>query len=756
MREHLARRVRALVPGEAGGEDERQQDVNGPAASSSAATSGDQASRAAARAPSSGSSAPPAPPATRAVSVAKYQPPASTSRRRAVGDRRARRPAARRGRRPRRRTPGRGWRRCTAAPSAARRASRSASVRLGGAVHAARRLVEARQPRRLLGVQDDRQRQPLALAAGEVARMAVGEPVEADGGERAERGLVADALVQRGSRWGPGAAARRGRPRAPCRASAPCRPAAWRSSVDLPAPLRPISATRSPGRDRQVDAAQDRRPPRRSCQTPSKRSAARRAARRARAARATPASPRSAPTRARRSASRSSPRARSAARASLTPAGGGRRPAPRGTCAPPASAARARASAAQARNAARRRVAGDRAVGQRDDAVGGRQAALEPVLGEQDRRPPLLVEPPQQPDQLVAGDGVELRGRLVEQHQPRAARQRRAERDALQLAAADSSVRRPVQQVRDPERERRLLHPARDRRRRRGRGSPAGTPARRARSLITTCVSGSWNSEPATARQLAPARARACPCRRRAPRPPNVPPWKCGTSPAARAQQRRLAATPSGPARTTNSPSLDAQRDVAQRRRPSRPGRCSVTRSSSRTAASVTARSPAGRRTAAARRSRAPRRRAAPRPAPAPASRRIGVEAPRRRPARAPTVERDQRRRRRPRTRGRGATTGAPARAAAPRAAVAAHLQRRGDVERAIERARRDRPHDRDRARAPLAAAVGPAAPRLRRCAARRAASTGTSRVASVAASAERTDARRNDAQQLVGIDARR
>ena len=41
------------------------------------------------------------------------------------------------------------------------------------------------------------------------------------------------------------------------------------------------------------------------------------------------------------------------------------------------------------------------------------------MLGEQDRHPPLLVEPAQQPDQLVAGDRVELRRRLVEQDQRR-------------------------------------------------------------------------------------------------------------------------------------------------------------------------------------------------------------------------------------------------------------------------------------------------------------------------------------------------
>ena len=115
--------------------------------------------------------------------------------------------------------------------------------------------------------------------------------------------------------------------------------------------------------------------------------------------------------------------------------------------------------------AARVGVAGDRAVAHRDHAVGGAQAALEPVLGEHDGRPPLLVDPAQDAEQLVARDRVELRRRLVEQRHPRPSGQRRAERHALQFAAGQL-VRRAVEQPGDPERERGLLHPARDR----GRG----------------------------------------------------------------------------------------------------------------------------------------------------------------------------------------------------------------------------------------------------------------------------------------------
>ncbi len=113
---------------------------------------------------------------------------------------------------------------------------------------------------------------------------------------------------------------------------------------------------------------------------------------------------------------------------------------------------------------ARRRVARHGAALEHDDAVGVGQAALEPVLGEHDGRAPLLVEAPQEPDELVAGHGVELGGRLVEQEQARAARERRPERDALQLAAGEL-VGPAVQERLDAERERDLLDAARDRRR---------------------------------------------------------------------------------------------------------------------------------------------------------------------------------------------------------------------------------------------------------------------------------------------------
>ena len=73
------------------------------------------------------------------------------------------------------------------------------------------------------------------------------------------------------------------------------------------------------------------------------------------------------------------------------------------------------------------------------------------MLGEQHSGLPLLVEAPQQPHQLIARNGVELRGGLVEQDQGRPAGERGGERHALLLAAREV-VRGAVQQMIDPER----------------------------------------------------------------------------------------------------------------------------------------------------------------------------------------------------------------------------------------------------------------------------------------------------------------
>ena len=83
---------------------------------------------------------------------------------------------------------------------------------------------------------------------------------------------------------------------------------------------------------------------------------------------------------------------------------------------------------------------------------------------------------------------------------------------------------------------------------------------------ITTCVSGSWNSEPATA----DSSAGPCSCESRPPatsRPTNSPPWKCGTSPAAARSSVDLP-EPEPPARTTNSPGSTRSETSASAGRP--------------------------------------------------------------------------------------------------------------------------------------------------------------------------------------------
>ena len=81
----------------------------------------------------------------------------------------------------------------------------------------------------------------------------------------------------------------------------------------------------------------------------------------------------------------------------------------------------------------RRQLVGDAPVAQEDDAVGERERQLGPLLGDDDRaavRARVLEE-------RLGGVAVELRRRLVEQQQLRLERERRREADALQLAARE-------------------------------------------------------------------------------------------------------------------------------------------------------------------------------------------------------------------------------------------------------------------------------------------------------------------------------
>ena len=159
----------------------------------------------------------------------------------------------------------------------------------------------------------------------------------------------------------------------------------------------------------------------------------------------------------------SSPRARRAERAAFTPATGAR-PRPCRSRAPGVASSGA-ASHAQARNSAgtasqttrppRIAIARSAKPRQRSSRCSAITiAASKSSLSRRSKR-----------DQLVAGDRVELRGRLVEQDQLRPARERGAERHALKLAPGQLGGR-AVEQMRDSERERRLLDRARDRGRR--------------------------------------------------------------------------------------------------------------------------------------------------------------------------------------------------------------------------------------------------------------------------------------------------
>ena len=268
--------------------------------------------------------------------------------------------------------------------------------------------------------------------------------------------------------------------------------------------------------------------------------------------------------------------------------------------------------------------------------------------------------------------------------------------------------------------------------------------------LITSCVSGSWKSDARVRR-----RAAAGPCSRvsrpaSVTRPAKRPPWKCGTSPQAARSSVDLPA-PESPASRQNSPGRDVEVDVAQRgalgarvavgdlleaqQRRSRLDPPAVGERQQRGDEERDAereRSGAERACTSGRRRSSRCRRAAPR-APARAQR-----------ARSSANARSWREH--------GARCARGARRARREAA---HLERRGDVQRAIERRRRRRAQiSARRPRAPRRPPSG----RVRCASARRcasAASTGIMRVASEAVSAERNDSRRRMRSVSSGSTAR-
>ncbi len=432
-REHLRGRPRPLVPGEAR-EQRQAEDREARADPDHRSTSGRAAASSAA--PDCGSSAPPAPPSTARGLGGEVPATAEHLGGRRVGDRaagaeqdRARRPRGRELGVVRRDEHGGAVRGQLAQARRERGAVRP--------VHAARRLVEADRDRRLAAAQHELEREPLALAAGDVARVAVGQRAGA-------RHVVADALVQeqvarvlQQQRDAPGPAHLAAR-----RVDQPGEQAQQRR---LAGAVAAHQRDRLAGCELEVDALQDRRPV--GDLVP-------------RAARGDDGVTVAAARRGRLGRGRQPGQAvgQRAARALH-----GRRPL--GHAGERAQARDRRLQLGRRPGGERLRVAVERdaAVAQRDDAVGRGQAALEPVLGQQHRRPPLLVDPPQHAEQLVARDRVELRGRLVEQQQPRAAGERGAERHPLQLAAGQLA-RRALQQRRDAERQRGLLDAARHRR----------------------------------------------------------------------------------------------------------------------------------------------------------------------------------------------------------------------------------------------------------------------------------------------------
>jgi hypothetical protein len=343
----------------------------------------------------------------------------------------------------------------------------------GLAVHPARGLVQGEHSGRIALAGHDRQGQALALAAGQVARIALGEPVQARVAERPRGQLLADALAQevvvgvlQQQRHPPGAL------HAPARRGQQAGRMAQQGG--LARAVASHQRDRLPSLDDQVHAAQDRRAARDLKPKPANRQGqAGPSPKKSRGAATTPpffpAARHGGPTI--RPAVRGLRRLLAHLRQqSLAAQDGARLLDPHRRRGDARQREQLSPGRLQRRGSAPRplqeragiAVVRDAPVVHGDHAIGRRQAALEAMLAQHDRRVPLLVEPSQQADQLVAGDRVELRGGLVEQHHARASRERGAERHALLLAAGEL-VRGAVEQVVDPERERHLLHTARHR-----------------------------------------------------------------------------------------------------------------------------------------------------------------------------------------------------------------------------------------------------------------------------------------------------
>ncbi len=685
----------------------------------------------------------------------------------AVGDQPRPRRAARRARRTPPRTRRRASRPRPPSPASASPPIRSASSclrarsipRVGSSRQTSPGRVLLRAPAR----HHDRQREALALAAGEVARVGLGGPGETDGRERVAA-LPRPAARRRpargpGSRRGSGRAARNPRGASIRPRTGSTSPAAARSRVLFPAPFRPISATRSPRPDAEVDP---------HATHPSARCRGR--------ARPTDPTPAGRAARRRPDDSRRGDLSRSwtlnelaasvVSRIACTPTGSGRNPARSNIRAPGV----ARAGSLRERpfeEAARGAVEGDRPVPHRDRR-GRRQPRQRSSRCSQRttavphsslrRRSSQISSSPATGSSCEVGSSSRTRAGRATSAAASATRCSSPPDSVSAVRSSRSGSRAPAPPPRPPER----AAPARSPR------SSSGS-AISARTVVeTTWVSGSWATKPTRAGELGrTVLARVEP--RDLDPAGDLAAVEVRHQPARGAQQCRLARARAAGERD-ELPGAHREAHLAERVPPRAPGSgrsdprvehgrairhwlAASSASLRRSRAAVRAAGRADARTAAPRRSG--------RAAASSERRRAGVERQLRVGVEAAELRRSARRARRRRSRSRPTTK---RRSWRERAHGLPARPRRGARSRAARasprRRRRGRASPRRAAaRAPRARRAPPPGPRsaaASRSRARSPAATGTMREISVAVSAERRGERAQQPQHAVRVDARR
>ena len=470
---------------------------------------------------------------------------------RRVGDRPRPGPAARRARRSAPRTPCRASRR---SPRRRRRRARAGArpARPCGRDPCRGSARRGRPRRRLAAVEHDLQREPLALAAGEVARMARRRARRARR-LRAGRGeLVADVLVRRGSRRGSAAAARR----RPARSTRPrvgsIRPSAGAAASTCRPRCGPSARPSRPG------AARGRRraaPPARRDLVPepgrAQRERVRRRRRPPRLAAAGTAPPR---------ATRAMPRS-SASRAALTDTGSGRSPArPKSVAAGVASAGSC--ASVQSRKLAGRAVEDDapRSIATTRSAAGRQRSSRCSAISTAVPHSSLSRRSSQISSSPATGSSCEV-GSSSSSSRGRAG-ERCGERDTLELAARER-VEAAVEQALDPQRQRHLLDRARDGARRgaavlereRELGADRVHDELRLRLLQDASRRPAAMSPGSCSRTSSPPTASS---------PQASPPWKCGTRPLAARSSVDLPDA-ERPASTVNEPGANSSVTSSQR-----------------------------------------------------------------------------------------------------------------------------------------------------------------------------------------------